>query len=127
MTATKKVKRVKLEEDVELTPIKQLQLSGNRPAAVFLRHGKENRHAMTPREGKTRKDMLRGTKVWLRWGEEKTIVARSLCKPPDQFCRQTGRLLAARRLVGYMRAQPQEFSYEDRAKVFAAVCPEFGK
>ena len=47
--------------------------------------------------------------------------ARADCSCDDQFCKATGRVLAAKRLLQQMPANKQ-----DRRKVFQAVNPQFG-
>lgn len=65
----------------------------------------------------------RGTKVWVKVGR-KTFEAVAVCSKHDNFCRRTGRKLAACRLLDNIRGQPS-FSKEDRASIFYFYCPEF--
>lgn len=64
---------------------------------------------------------FRGTRVRLTLPDGYEILGRSVCKPPDQFSRRTGRIMAARHL---MEATDRWLSKVDRAIIFKAICPE---
>jgi len=64
----------------------------------------------------------RCTTAWLKVGDT-TLRSLAVCQPPDQFCKRTGRLLAAKRLIRGMLG----FTKADRKAVFLALCPEFRK
>lgn len=67
----------------------------------------------------------RGTTVLLS-SEDKPVnwMADSICSLKDQFCKRTGRLIAAKRLLELLN-ESTYFSKEDRRTVFHAICPEF--
>ena len=64
---------------------------------------------------------FRGTCVWFTFPEGYAINCRSICKPPDQFCRRKGRIMAARHL---MQSLGKVFSKQDKALIFKTICPE---
>lgn len=51
-----------------------------------------------------------------------TVEVKVTCSPQDQFCKRTGRKLAANRLLASLKAIG--LPKEDRRKVFQALCPE---
>jgi hypothetical protein len=64
------------------------------------------------------------TTAWLKAGGT-TFRSVSICRPPDQFCKRTGRRMAARRLLAAMKKVG--FPKGDRKAVFLSLCPEFRK
>jgi hypothetical protein len=53
-----------------------------------------------------------------------TYTADCCCHPNDNFCKATGRRLAANRLLAELRACTI-LSADDRKAVFLKICPEF--
>lgn len=64
-----------------------------------------------------------------------TLTAMSVCIPPDNFCKATGRKLAARRLISnnidildergnYRKLNSSVFTKEDKRVLMKAICPE---
>lgn len=64
---------------------------------------------------------FRGTVVKLTMPSGYEIVSKSVCKPPDQFCRREGRIKAAKRLVVGLGLF---LSKLDKALIFKTICPE---
>lgn len=71
--------------------------------------------------------LLRGMKITITFPDGADIEGSSICKPPDQFCKRTGRRLAANRLLAGLRRSPQVLHKADRKAIFAAICPEYFK
>ncbi len=75
----------------------------------------------------------RGTKVWIRTSDG--MVNRevfAMCSEQDNFCKRTGRKLAADRLLKLLRweeltcGELREYTRKPiRRQLFKAVCPEF--
>ncbi|MGH2612898.1 MAG: hypothetical protein ACRDFB_07595, partial [Rhabdochlamydiaceae bacterium] len=53
----------------------------------------------------------------------------SICIPPDQFCKRTGRRLAGIKLLKNLKNNPYTygFSKTERREIFNLICPEFFK
>lgn len=66
---------------------------------------------------------FRGTAIGLTLPNGYELVSKSVCKPPDQFCRRKGRIMAARHLMGSLR-RIIYVSKQDRALIFKTICPE---
>lgn len=66
----------------------------------------------------------RSTEISLTIGED-TYTGKSICSPLDQFCRRTGRRLAANRLLKSMK--DANVSKQIRKEAFQAICPEFAE
>ena len=76
------------------------------------------------------KTELRGTQVDLKLEDRGSVyqnVVHSYCRPPDQFCKRTGRRLAATKLLKSVRNYFPFEKKEDRKAIFLAICPEFGE
>lgn len=65
----------------------------------------------------------RATTAYIGNKESPAVKATVVCHPNDNFCRKTGRKLAAIKLL----RQLKEVGYDkaDRAFVFNAICPEY--
>jgi len=66
---------------------------------------------------------LRSTHVRLTLEDGTDFAARSITKPPDQFCKRVGRRLAANRLLQNIREILP--SKADRRTIFKMICPEY--
>jgi hypothetical protein len=74
---------------------------------------------------KARGDDYNGTLARLRFTwTEGVLIGLSRCSDRDQFCRRTGRKLAATRLLEWIR-NAYGLPKEDRAAIFRAICPEY--
>ncbi len=113
----------------------RILLSGDREADIGIHHTEEERDGV-PMETKFPDGVselakwflcepVRVTKVTLHYASF-TIEARAVCKPPDNFCRATGRRLAANRLLKQLREHSglaPLFTRDDRRTIFHAICP----
>lgn len=67
--------------------------------------------------------VLRGTHVRLTLEDGREFEGGSVCKPPDTFCKRTGRRFAANSLLRNVRdALPSKV---DRKTIFCLICPEY--
>ena len=91
----------------------KVELSGKAEAIVGVAH-------ITDEKGR------RGTKAWLVMpGGQKDYHAVAMCSSHDNFCKRTGRRLAADRLLSKLRLQHEEMTREDRQIIFSTICPEY--
>lgn len=72
------------------------------------------RHLDTP-NGK------RKTQVWFLFPDGRQIVAEAKCYIKDNFCKRTGRKIAAQ----YLLQKLFNLSKDDRRLVFFKLCPEY--
>lgn len=98
--------------------MREVTLSSGEKARVRIQHGLVTH----PGSGA----MRRGTTVKLTVGNRR-FVFDSVCHPGDNFCRRTGRRLAADKMVRRCRTAEgflNTLTKEDRRQLFRAVCPE---
>lgn len=72
----------------------------------------------------------RFTQVWIapvhpihRAAVDEVLVGAAICRPPDQFCKRTGRRLATIKLLAALKERG--WTSEERKAVFDTVCPEY--
>lgn len=66
------------------------------------------------------------TQVWVTDEHRlQTIQVQAVCAPMDNFCRRTGRKIAATKLLKELRDTYRFRNPEDRKRIFQAICPEY--
>ncbi len=74
---------------------------------------------------------VRATEVWVKDTAGNQIAqAIAKCSPMDNFCKRTGRRIAAQRLLAQLREKdPTGYPAwkEDRKAIFQTICPEYFK
>lgn len=107
--------------------MKTVLLNGGEPYRVQIHHTSkevsvETLKGYTPPPGQS-KVLVRATDVRLVAGDGWKCEVTAYCSPLDNFCRLTGRRVAAEKLIGVLN--DLDWAKEDRREVFRTICPEY--